>query len=199
MPGKQSSINLRETFLGDMSACMTSLSTEINRLSSKKSFETALRNTELYSSAKSNDISYLIWKYENHLRDSEQPVCSNMSEEEFLNGATKKRLTIEHIASQKANSIIENRDVLTNLNEHDLAANLHRLGNLTFDPASSNSSKGNSSIEIKNLRYFTKAPYKTQNELETFLDNGKWTIDSMEKREDKIVRFCLKNWSPDYV
>lgn len=190
---------LAREFSGKYEKLYDSLANEINRLSSRKSFESALRNTELYSLAKSNDISYLMWKYENHLRDNEQPICSNMSEEEFLNGAAKKRLTIEHIASQKSNSIIENRDVLTNLNEADLISNLHRLGNLTFDPASSNSSKGNSSIEIKNSRYFTKAPYKTQNELEAFLIDGKWTIESMEQREEKIVRFCLKNWSPDYA
>lgn len=190
---------LARDFNGKYEKLFDELRAEINRLSTRKNFQDSLLNTELYKFAKSNDLSYLIWKYENHLRDKEQPICAKMSEEEFLNNGTKKRLTIEHIASQSPNSIIADRSILSSLTEDNLTQNIHRLGNLTFDPASANSSKGNNGIEIKNSKFFSKAPYKTQNELESFLSDGKWNEASIDLREKKILDFCMRYWSPDYV
>ncbi|MPN34582.1 hypothetical protein SDC9_182076 [bioreactor metagenome] len=71
---------------------------------------------------------------------------------------------------------------------------LHSIGNLTIDPISANSSKGNADIKVKNTVYFKKAPFKTQNELEQFLDNGKWTHKSIESRKEKLINFAKKMW-----
>ena len=140
-----------------------------------------------------------MWKYENHLRTTEQPVCSNMSEDEYKATTGKTKLTVEHIASQTPNSIVKAADILPKLDDQFIENNLHRLGNLTFDPASANASKGNQDIEVKNSKYFTKAPYKTQNELESFLTDVKWTVESIDAREQKIVNFCMHHWNPQLV
>lgn len=190
---------LARDFTGRYEKLFDELRSEINRLSARKNFQESLCNSELYKNAKNNDLSYLMWKYENHLRNNEQPICSAMSEEEFLDDVRKKRLTIEHIASQTKNSIIQDRTILSQINDESLALNTHRLGNLTFDPASANSSKGNNGIEIKNSKYFSKAPYKTQNELESFLIEGKWNVESIENREKKIIEFCITYWNPEYI
>jgi hypothetical protein len=149
----------------------------------------------------SKDMSYLFWKYENYLRQTEQPICADMSEREYRDATKRTNLTIEHIASQtpEALGIIRNVSILPALNEAFLEEHINRLGNLTFDPASANSSKGNSNIQLKNSNYFKKAPYKTQNELDSFIIDGKWSIGSIEARGKKIIKFCLQRWNPEYL
>lgn len=189
--------SLARDFTGKFELLFTELTSEIRRLSTRKDFEDALQNTEFYEHNKSSDVSYLIWKYENYLRGSEQPIAPEMSKEEFENAHKKKHITVEHIAAQKSSGII-NSDNLT-FDLELLSNHKHRLGNLTFDPASANSSKKNKEVDEKNSRYFSKAPYKTQNELESFLVNGKWTVESISVRERKIIDFALRYWSPESV
>lgn len=188
-------------FSGKFDPLFDHLSDLIGHYSPKKRFKEHLEYTDFYQFMSSRDMSYLMWKYENFLRQTEQPICTSMSEKEYRNPGHKTRLTVEHIASQnpEEHGIIHNKAILPKISESFLDNHIHRLGNLTFDPASANSSKGNKNIKTKNSKHFKKAPYKTQNELETFLDNGEWSIDSIEKREAKIIKFCLKKWNPDYV
>ncbi len=69
------------------------------------------------------------------------------------------------------------------------------IGNLTIDPQSANSSKGNNDVLIKISKYFVRAPYKCQNELQDYLEKDeKWTILSIEKRREKIIGFAKKTW-----
>lgn len=197
--GQTAVYKMAKTFSGKFELLYDNLTELIKSLSSRKLFQETLRNSELYNWMVSRDLCYLIWKYENHLRKSEQPVCSIMSEDEFRNFGSKTKLTVEHIAAQTKNNIVQDTSILPEIDTNFKENNLHRLGNLTFDPSSANSSKGNSSVEIKNSRHFTKAPYKTQNELESFMIDGKWTSHSIESREQKIIEFCLKHWSPEHV
>ena len=77
---------------------------------------------------------------------------------------------------------------------------LHKLGNLTIDPQSANSSKGTKGFEIKNSKYFTKAPLRIQNELEEFLpENGRWNAEAVQTRTEKIVDFAMDYWNPDQL
>ena len=71
---------------------------------------------------------------------------------------------------------------------------LHSIGNLTIDPQSANSSKGQSDVKTKNDKYFVLAPYKCQNELGSFLDGQKWTVSSIKKRKEKILAFARQTW-----
>jgi hypothetical protein len=169
--------------------------------SSDKIFKEHLRYTNFYEFMSSKDVSYLFWKYENYLRQSEQPVCANMSELEFRNASKRTSLTVEHIASQNPREmgIVKDESVLPEMDDAFLEDHIHRLGNLTFDPASANASKGNNDIAQKNSNYFLRAPYKTQNELDSFLVKGQWDARSIDRREKKIVEFCMRNWHPEYV
>jgi hypothetical protein len=164
-------------------------------------FKDHLEYSDFYKFMNSRDVSYLFWKYENFLRDSEQPVCAHMSENEFRAADKKTFLTVEHIASQNPRDvgILQSPEVLPELDEEFLETHIHRLGNLTFDPASANSSKSNNTFDNKNSKYFTAAPYKIQNELEKFITGQQWGEKSIAKREKKIVDFCLKYWNPEFV
>ena len=186
-------------FSGKYDSLYIKLIDMIENLSPKKYFRENLHHSQLYEWMTSRDLCYMMWKYENHLRTTEQPVCSNMSEDEYKATTGKTKLTVEHIASQTPNSIVKAADILPKLDDQFIENNLHRLGNLTFDPASANASKGNQDIEVKNSKYFTKAPYKTQNELESFLTDVKWTVESIDAREQKIVNFCMHHWNPQLV
>lgn len=55
--------------------------------------------------------------------------------------------------------------------------------------------KGNNDVLIKISKYFVRAPYKCQNELQDYLEKDeKWTILSIEKRREKIIGFAKKTW-----
>ncbi|MFI8222280.1 DUF262 domain-containing protein [Pseudomonas sp. NPDC085632] len=188
-------------FGGKFTPLFDRLTTLINHHSPNKFFKENLQYTDFYAYMHSKDMSYLFWKYENYLRQTEQPICADMSEREYRDATKRTNLTIEHIASQtpEALGIIRNVSILPALNEAFLEEHINRLGNLTFDPASANSSKGNSNIQLKNSNYFKKAPYKTQNELDSFIIDGKWSIGSIEARGKKIIKFCLQRWNPEYL
>lgn len=199
--GQARIFTMARNFSGKFEPLCDNLVSLIDRFTPKKMFKEHLQYTNFYEFMNSRDLSYLMWKYENHLRQTEQPVCANMSEEEYRNSGSKTRLTVEHIASQnpEEHGIIRDTSILPEIDPDFLEDHIHRLGNLTFDPASANSSKGNRAVDVKNSKYFAKAPYKTQNELESFLDLKQWTTESIEQREEKIIKFSMRHWSPEYV
>jgi hypothetical protein len=197
--GQTTIYKLAKNFSGGFEPLFDNLKKIIGDLSTRKRFHDTLNDADLYNWMSSRDLCYLIWKYENHLRKTEQPVCSSMTESEFRSVGSKTRLRVEHIASQKKNGIVEDTSILPELDTSFKDTYLHSLGNLTFDPNSSNSSKSNNEIQIKKSKYFSKAPYKTQNELESFMLDGKWAGESIRARQLKVVEFCLKHWSPQYV
>lgn len=173
----------------------------ISNHSPNKLFKEHLQYTDFYNYMHSRDTSYLYWKYENYLRRMEQPICANMSEQEYRDASRRTGLTIEHIAAQNPEElgIVRDASILPSLTQEFLEDHINRLGNLTFDPASANASKGNGNIKVKNSDYFKKAPYKTQNELDTFIINGKWGVKSIDAREKKIIKFCVQRWNPEYL
>lgn len=199
--GQPALYSAAKEFKGKFEPLYDKLTKLIKSHSSRKMFKDHLEYADFYKFMKPRDISYLFWKYENFLRESEQPVCAHMSENEFRSIDKKTFLTVEHIASQnpKDAGILQSFDVLPELDDEFLESHIHRLGNLTFDPTSANSSKGNKPFEHKNFKYFKAAPYKTQNELESFIVNKEWGVKSITKREKKIVDFCLKYWNPEFV
>lgn len=188
-------------FAGKFTPLFDKITALIKYHSPNKFFKEHLQYTNFYGYMHSKDMSYLFWKYENHLRQTEQPICADMSEREYRDATKRTNLTIEHIAAQNPESmgIVRDASVLPELDEVFLESHINRLGNLTFDPASANSSKGNSSIQVKNSNYFKKAPYKTQNELDSFIMNGKWNTSSISAREKKIIQFCQRRWNPEYI
>ncbi|MDX8382633.1 MAG: HNH endonuclease family protein, partial [Ghiorsea sp.] len=152
----------------------------------------------LYEWIGNGDLTYFFWKYENHLRTTQQPKSSPMSESEFVSKSSKFKLTIEHIACQTPKqTIVTDENIIPEISEEFKEEYLHSIGNLTIDPKSSNSSKGNKLFQDKNEKYFRKAPFKTQNELENFIFNGQWSDKSIRKRKKALIKFALNEWSID--
>lgn len=145
--------------------------------------------------------NYFYWKYENYLRLNEQPIGTLMTHDDLTQKENKKlKLTAEHIVAQnneKEKMRIITKDLCVQVGRQSLFEKeyLHTIGNLTLDPQSANSSKGNNDVSVKMSKYFVKSQYKSQLELQDFLDKGnKWTINSILKRRDKLLEFAKKTW-----
>lgn len=189
---------LSRDFKGDFARIKAEIKSGILEYVNDKSFKEKLSYPMLYEDLNKLDLKYLLWKYENYLRASEQPIVAEMSEKEFLTQNPKNKLTVEHIACQHPR-VSTSELGLPKIDDDFQEKYLHRLGNLTFDPNSANASKGNQEIEDKQRGYFRKAPFKTQNELEVFIIKEKWTTDSIQNRESKIIKFALDYWDPKNI
>lgn len=195
-----SAINiLVREFKGDFKLLRLQLVEKILEYCNDSKFKEKLNSTDFYNEFQSDRV-YLFWKYENYLR--ELNGYSPMSEEEYSSKDKRFQLTIEHVAPQNPeedkNRIITTENCkFTNYHSDEFKETyLHCIGNLTFDPRSANSSKGRKSIEEKNSKYFRRAPFMTQNEMEDFLENSYWNENSISKRKDKIIDFALRMWDP---
>lgn len=198
--GQSRLFSLASEFNGDFEKLFKSLNVLLNDQCNDKHFKDNLEHPDLYSWINKKDLNFFFWKYENYLRRSAQPKSSPMSESELTNSNSKLKLSIEHIASQNPkNMTITNKDVFPEFDEYFKENYLHSIGNLTIDPISANSSKNNADFETKNSGYFLKAPFKTQNELEEFLCNNKWTSESISDRQKKLVEFALNEWPLELI
>jgi len=185
-------------FSGDFDKLEQSLIYIISEYSGNSIFKSNLSHTRLYEWIGNGDLTYFFWKYENHLRTTQQPKSSPMSESEFVSKSSKFKLTIEHIACQTPKqTIVTDENIIPEISEEFKEEYLHSIGNLTIDPKSSNSSKGNKLFQDKNEKYFRKAPFKTQNELEDFLVENKWSNKSIQKRKKALIKFALNEWGVD--
>lgn len=186
---------LARDFDGNYKKLKDDLKAHIKSYSSESKFISNLSDEYIYDEMAQNDLAYFFWNYENYLREYFQPKASSMSEKEFLSKNSKMKLTIEHIASQTpSNNILSNDSVLEPMNEEFKEKFLHSIGNLTLDPLSANASKGNNEFFEKNSKYFVKAPFKVQNELEDFLVDEKWNRKSITKRKEKLLEFAKLRW-----
>lgn len=196
--GQSRLYTLAKEFNGNFEKLYKDLKLAIRDFSSDKDFMTNLGDGDFFTYYSSTVKNYFFWKYENYLRDAEQPVAAPIPYSIFKTQNKRYKFSIEHILPQNPKE--ETLKVITDKLKHDrisasfVETYLHSIGNLTIDPVSANSSKGNSDIKIKNTVYFKKAPFKTQNELEGFLDNGKWTHQSISKRKEKLLEFAQLRW-----
>jgi len=187
--------SLAKEFNGNYVEIIRILKEKILEISPDNLFKNKLSSTNFYNEFANIDKNYLLWKYENYLRTFQSPRYSPMSEIEFTAKDKKYILSVEHIASQNPKVTTDNikfEEMTDEFKENFL----NRLGNLTFDPLSSNASKGNISVPEKNSKYFKKAPFMTQNELEEFMEDSRWTRNSILKREEKIINFAVDHWDP---
>ncbi len=192
---------LARDFDGDFSKLESHIISLIRGIKSDDDFIKRLSRPDFFTSNYSSmDKNYFFWKYENYLRDKEQPVATPMSHDD-LNEKKDKRLTltIEHIVAQR-NSDEQSRVINPSLPVSVGRAKqfnemyLNSIGNLTIDPQSANSSKGKSDVNTKNSKYFIVAPYKCQNELNSFMEGDKWTIRSICNRTEKLIGFAKSTW-----
>ena len=196
--------NLARDFEGDFDKLSSQILKLIRSIDDDEKFISKLKDKNFFNEYKASDRNYFFWRYENWLRVTEQPVATPMPHTDLTEKENKKlKLSIEHIVAQR-NSDEKSRIVTSNLKIQVGQASkfdkeyLHSIGNLTIDPQSANSSKGKNDVDIKLSKYFVRAPYKCQNELPDYLEpdgkNAKWTIISIEKRQDKIIEFAKKTW-----
>ncbi|WP_455267972.1 GmrSD restriction endonuclease domain-containing protein [Ruminococcus sp.] len=172
----------------------------INDVESDDAFIQALTAPDFCTKYSSPEKNYFYWKYENYLRRTEQPVATPMTHEDLRQKENKKLvMTIEHIVAQSNSG--EKSKVITDALKIDVGSvevfdeqYLNSIGNLTLDPQSANSSKGKKDVVEKNSKHFAKAPYKCQNELEEFMIDDVWTLESIKKRKAKLLTFAKELW-----
>jgi hypothetical protein len=163
-------------------------------------FGTGLDNSYFYN-AEGKDALYLLWRYENYLREQPgkiQPLLSWRDFDEPRNDAAK--FSVEHVAAQ-GNPM---SDTVVKWNEdgepkpfHEVA--LNRLGNLVIDSTSLNSSKGKKDFHLKLKSLSENSSYLSQGELIRFLKNREvlvWDVDAIRSRHDPLSKFAKQTWNP---
>ena len=192
-------------FSGNFEELIDNLKQFVVRYCDNNEFRRYLSSSNFYNDVGRNDQRYLFWKYENYLRTAEQPKFPAMSYDEFASRDSKTRFSIEHIIPQnpQESKVVEERSeaIQIKMPPEFQIVSLQAIGNLTIDPQSANSSKSNHPFEYKDQHHFRKAPLKTQNELNDFLnpETRQWDEKSIQERGDKIVQFALDYWNPQDV
>lgn len=192
--------SLARDFDGNFQNASNEIIAMIKDVESDDAFIQALTAPDFCTKYSSPEKNYFYWKYENYLRRTEQPVATPMAHEDLRQKENKKLvMTIEHIVAQSNSG--EKSKVITDALKIDVGSvevfdeqYLNSIGNLTLDPQSANSSKGKKDVDEKNSKYFAKAPYKCQNELEEFMIDDLWTLESINKRKDKLLAFAKELW-----
>lgn len=197
--GSKTFYRLAKDFEGDFNRIIKDLQDYVDGNCTDADFRRSLESPFFYSQVSATDQRYLFWKYENHLRATEQPIFPEMPYDEFTNEAPRLKFSIEHIIPQnpKDSKVVADESLLQIVTSDFLEDHLHSIGNLTIDPQSANSSKSNQDFERKDQGYFQKAPLKTQNEVSDFRnpETGQWDEVSIRKRAEKILKFALKHWN----
>lgn len=192
--------SLARDFDGNFKNASDEIIAMIKDVESDDAFIQALAAPDFCTKYSSTEKNYFYWKYENYLRRTEQPVATPMTHEDLRQKENKKLvMTIEHIVAQSNSE--EKSKVITDALKIDVGSvevfdeqYLNSIGNLTLDPQSANSSKGKKDVDEKNSKYFAKAPYKCQNELEGFMIDDVWTLESIKKRKAKLLTFAKELW-----
>lgn len=196
--------NLARDFKGNFDTLIKQIVALIKGVNDDEKFINNLSSRTFFNDYGTSEKNYFFWKYENYIRQNEQPVATQMPHSDLNEKENKKlKLSIEHIVAQR-NSDEKSRIISDDLKVQVGQANkfdkeyLHSIGNLTIDPQSANSSKGRKDVDIKISKYFVKAPYKCQNELLEFLEKEgrieKWTIESINNRKEKLLKFAKDTW-----
>ena len=136
------------------------------------------------------DIKYVLWKYENYIRDinRQPPITPN----EYLNNyGHQKRLenTTDHITPQQPDFTTYTSDFIEEY--------LNCIGNLALITWSTNSQKRNKN-PYDEKEIFGKSSYLSNREIfETLEANKKWGEEEIKERKTRINRFVFSNWKLD--
>lgn len=131
-------------------------------------------------------IKYILLKYENYLR--EEKGYPLLDKNVFFSKDVREQLSTEHISAQKNGE-------LNNLYDNKFKEEyLHSLGNLVLDTKSSNSRKGNDSVDIK-MEEFLKSSLMSQSELSDYKVNWLDIADVkkfIDERNKNLLEFIKK-------
>jgi uncharacterized protein with ParB-like and HNH nuclease domain len=132
-------------------------------------------------------IKYVLWKYENDLRNK-QKRTRLITPNEYINKYGKKQLenTIDHITPQNPD--------FTKYTEDFKRDYIHNIGNLALMTWGDNSEKRNYN-PVEKIKLFDK-DYLSHGEIKVVLEtNGIWAEDEIKTRRDNIVKFVCREWN----
>jgi hypothetical protein len=129
---------------------------------------------------------YLLWKYENRLREPHRN--KEMSPVDFLNlyDETAWRSTIDHIMPQNPKNLVLTQEFRDRW--------LNNLGNLVLMNLRKNASANNDLPADKLITLADSTLISQKNVAETIRTNGRWGEEEIEARKRKIVEFALQHW-----
>jgi uncharacterized protein with ParB-like and HNH nuclease domain len=143
-----------------------------------------------------NDLTrYILKRYEIYLRKKakegypEDLICRM----DIYKGDEQGRTGwwIEHIAPKTENT--EEDSGYENYDEDFINNYLHSIGNLLLASDEHNISLGNERFSTK-IASYKKSSMFHHREVEDFVEDGKWTKESIRKRSTRIIEFVLNTW-----
>ena len=168
----------------------------------KSRSQSGLNRALLYKSNR-RDTQYLLWRYENHLRQRKGQQAEPLSWKHYLFPKDEaSKLSIEHIAAQNnpiSETLVEWDSGFENRFQ-DVAT--HRLGNLVLDSISANSSKGKYDFTDKLSSLSENSTFLSQGELTKWAEKTEdgvyhWSVESIRKRHAHLVSFASQTWDPN--
>jgi hypothetical protein len=146
-----------------------------------------LEYKNFYEWINKNTVKYILFKYENHLR--EEKGYPLLSKSDYFSSDERKKLNIEHVTAQRTKEL----KLTDNFKENYLQS----LGNLVIDSTASNSSKSNNSPKSKQ-KAFATAPLMSQNEINQSKTNWSRIIEIqkfIKTRDANLKDYISQKWS----
>lgn len=149
----------------------------------KRSNEALLSNNYYgeHSQISLNTLKYILFSYENHLR--EKKGYPKLTKSNYFSTNEREKFSMEHITAQRTKAL--------KFDDEFKEDYLNSLGNLVLDTKSSNSRKGNKGVDDK-MEEFIKAPIMSQNEInksDINWNNIKEVKNFIEERNIKLANF----------
>ena len=142
-----------------------------------------------------NTIKYVLWKYENYLRQNTSPRARSVSPMEYKNKyqSKNKENTLDHITPQNPNFVEYPQEFKDSW--------LNNIGNLALMLWGDNSEKRNNN-PMDNI-YLYDGEYYSNKEIrntltalkEKYGDTALWGEEQIRNRRDKILAFIREHWS----
>lgn len=131
-------------------------------------------------------IKYILWKYENYLRDSGRARLLTPNDFKNKYEAKRKENTIDHITPQTPNFTEYTDDFKNDF--------LHNIGNLGLMVWGDNSEKKDHN-PIDKIDLFDK-DFFSNKEIKTTLETTKvWSEKEITDRKNTLIDFIFKNWN----
>ncbi len=144
----------------------------------KSDFERCLNGPYHYWSS----TKYLLWQYENHLRESAKEPPMLFSEFANLYHSHNLENTIDHWAPQKPDGKSYTEEFKENF--------LHNIGNLVL------STRGRNAQDNNNLPEDRKTASILLSRQEMPVNDGKWGEQEILERQQRLIAFAVKRWTP---
>lgn len=194
---------LARDFSGDFDALSTELKQMLRGWDIPRSFAFNLDLENFYDWG--NTATYLLWRYENHLRSKLGKQNPRLQWDTIVKPMSQAvRYAKDHIEAKDPSNPTLAR--LVKWDDNDTEARpfadvfLHRLGNLVLDTISTGSAKGKGDFLSRIPHYTANSTFLSQGEIVTTFasrdhDSGEliWDEAAIKKRHKALVEFALNN------